>query len=44
VSWFVPPNIFGVAWIEEDQVADYAARRGLELDKARQYLRPNLNE
>jgi 5-methyltetrahydrofolate--homocysteine methyltransferase len=35
---------FGVARIGEDQVADYAARRGLELDKARQYLRPNLNE
>jgi hypothetical protein len=25
-------------------VADYAARRGIELDLARQYLRPNLNE
>jgi 5-methyltetrahydrofolate--homocysteine methyltransferase len=35
---------FGVARIGEDQVADYAARRALELDRARQYLRPNLNE
>jgi 5-methyltetrahydrofolate--homocysteine methyltransferase len=35
---------FGVARIGEDQVMDYATRRGLELDKARQYLRPNLNE
>ena len=35
---------FGVARIGEDQVADYAKRRGLDLDKARQYLRPNLNE
>ncbi len=35
---------FGVARIGEDQVADYAQRRGLELDRARQYLRPNLNE
>ncbi|MCC5611704.1 methionine synthase [Nostoc sp. CHAB 5834] len=35
---------FGVARIGEDQVADYAARRGLDLDRARQYLRPNLNE
>jgi 5-methyltetrahydrofolate--homocysteine methyltransferase len=35
---------FGVARIGDDQVADYAARRGLELDRARQYLRPNLNE
>jgi 5-methyltetrahydrofolate--homocysteine methyltransferase len=35
---------FGVARIGEDQVADYAARRALDLDRARQYLRPNLNE
>ncbi|MFD1766045.1 methionine synthase [Sphingorhabdus buctiana] len=35
---------FGVARIGEDQVEDYAARRGLDLDRARQYLRPNLNE
>ena len=35
---------FGVARIGDDQVADYAARRGLALDRARQYLRPNLNE
>ena len=35
---------FGVARIGEDQVSDYAARRGLDLDRARQYLRPNLNE
>ncbi|MEY3634264.1 MAG: methionine synthase [Pseudomonadota bacterium] len=35
---------FGVARIGDDQVSDYAARRGLALDRARQYLRPNLNE
>jgi 5-methyltetrahydrofolate--homocysteine methyltransferase len=35
---------FGVARIGEDQVAEYAARRELDLDRARQYLRPNLNE
>ena len=35
---------FGVARIGEDQVSDYAARRGLNLERARQYLRPNLNE
>ncbi len=35
---------FGVARIGDDQVADYATRRGLDLDRARQYLRPNLNE
>jgi 5-methyltetrahydrofolate--homocysteine methyltransferase len=35
---------FGVARIGDDQVSDYASRRGLDLDRARQYLRPNLNE
>ena len=35
---------FGVARIGDDQVSNYAARRGLDLDRARQYLRPNLNE
>jgi 5-methyltetrahydrofolate--homocysteine methyltransferase len=35
---------FGVARIGDDQVTDYAARLGLDLDRARQYLRPNLNE
>jgi len=35
---------FGVARIGKDQVADYAQRRGLDMDRARQYLRPNLNE
>jgi 5-methyltetrahydrofolate--homocysteine methyltransferase len=35
---------FGVARIGEDQVAEYATRRGIELDRAKQYLRPNLND
>jgi 5-methyltetrahydrofolate--homocysteine methyltransferase len=35
---------FGVARIGEDQVAEYAARRGLDMDRAKQYLRPNLND
>ncbi len=35
---------FGVARIGEDQVEEYAARRGTTLDQARQWLRPNLNE
>lgn len=35
---------FGVARIDEDQVADYAKRRSLSIDKAKQYLRPNLND
>ena len=34
---------FGVARIGEDQVADYAARRGVELDQAKRWLRPNLD-
>lgn len=37
-------DYFGVARIGEDQVAEYAKRRGVPLDKARQWLRPNLNE
>jgi 5-methyltetrahydrofolate--homocysteine methyltransferase len=35
---------FGVARIGEDQVAEYAQRRNLDLDRAKQYLRPNLND
>ena len=35
---------FGVARIGEDQVADYAARRNIDVDRAKQYLRPNLND
>ena len=34
---------FGVARIGEDQVADYAARRGVDLETARRWLRPNLD-
>ena len=37
-------DYFGVARIGEDQVDDYANRRGVSLDQARQWLRPNLNE
>ncbi len=35
---------FGVARIDEEQVEDYAKRRDLTIDKAKQYLRPNLND
>ena len=35
---------FGVARIGEDQVEEYAVRRGVSIDQARQWLRPNLNE
>ncbi|UYY60170.1 methionine synthase [Sphingomonas sp. S2-65] len=34
---------FGVARVGQDQVADYAARRGIPLDLAARYLRPNLD-
>ena len=34
---------FGVARIGEDQVADYAARRGMPIDETRRWLRPNLD-
>jgi 5-methyltetrahydrofolate--homocysteine methyltransferase len=34
---------FGVARIGEDQVEDYAARRGAPLDETRRWLRPNLD-
>jgi len=34
---------FGVARVGEDQLEDYAARRGVSLDQARQWLRPNLD-
>ena len=34
---------FGVARIGPDQVADYAARRGIDVATAERYLRPNLD-
>jgi 5-methyltetrahydrofolate--homocysteine methyltransferase len=34
---------FGVARIGEDQLADYAPRRGVSLDQATRWLRPNLD-
>ncbi|QMW24345.1 methionine synthase [Sandaracinobacteroides saxicola] len=34
---------FGVARVGEDQLLDYAPRRGVELDQARAWLRPNLD-
>jgi 5-methyltetrahydrofolate--homocysteine methyltransferase len=34
---------FGVARIGEDQVTEYAGRRGVDLDTATRWLRPNLN-
>lgn len=34
---------FGVARIGEDQVADYAARRGVDVAQAARWLRPNLD-
>ncbi|MEO9601524.1 methionine synthase [Parasphingorhabdus sp.] len=37
-------DYFGVARISEDQVEEYAIRRDVPIDRARQWLRPNLNE
>ena len=34
---------FGVARIGEDQLTEYAGRRGVDLDCARRWLRPNLD-
>ena len=34
---------FGVARIGEDQLVEYAARRGVDLDTAKRWLRPNLD-
>ncbi len=36
-------SYFGVARIGEDQLADYAERRGVPLDETRRWLRPNLD-
>jgi 5-methyltetrahydrofolate--homocysteine methyltransferase len=36
-------HYFGVARVGEDQLADYAVRRGVSLDQARQWLRPNMD-
>ena len=34
---------FGVGKIDRDQVADYAARKGVEIEQAENWLRPNLD-
>jgi 5-methyltetrahydrofolate--homocysteine methyltransferase len=36
-------DYFGVARIGEDQVADYAVRRGVDLEQAKRWLRPNID-
>ena len=36
-------SYFGVARIGPDQAADYAARRGVSLEQAERWLRPNLD-
>ena len=43
--YFAHPDAayFGVARIGEDQLGDYAGRRGVELDQAKRWLRPNLD-
>ncbi len=34
---------FGVSKVERDQVADYAARKGMEMEEAERWLAPILN-
>jgi 5-methyltetrahydrofolate--homocysteine methyltransferase len=34
---------FGVARVGQDQLTDYAARRGADMDTATRWLRPNLD-
>jgi hypothetical protein len=36
-------HYFGVARVGEDQLVEYAVRRGVDLEQARQWLRPNLD-
>ena len=36
-------DYFGVARIGRDQLEDYAARRGITVEQAAQWLRPNLD-
>ncbi|AMU93901.1 methionine synthase [Sphingopyxis terrae subsp. terrae NBRC 15098] len=36
-------SYFGVARVGEDQLADYAVRRGVNIETARRWLRPNLD-
>ncbi len=42
--YFAHPDAhyFGVGKLDRDQVADYAARRGVDMAQAEQWLRPNL--
>ncbi len=43
--YFATPeaHYFGVARVGADQVADYAARRGITVEQAEEWLRPNLD-
>jgi 5-methyltetrahydrofolate--homocysteine methyltransferase len=36
-------DYFGVARIGRDQLEDYAARRGIDVEQAERWLRPNLD-
>jgi len=43
--YFAHPDsaYFGVATIGRDQLEDYARRRGVDVDTAERWLRPNLD-
>jgi 5-methyltetrahydrofolate--homocysteine methyltransferase len=40
--WHPESHYFGVGRIGRDQLADYAARKGVDLEEAERWLRPNL--
>ena len=41
--WHPAAQYFGVGKIEQDQVEDYARRKGISQADAERWLRPNLN-
>jgi 5-methyltetrahydrofolate--homocysteine methyltransferase len=42
--WHPDSHYFGVGRIERDQLEDYAARKGIPVDDAERWLRPNLRD
>ena len=42
--WHPDGHYFGVGRIGRDQLEDYAARKGIPVDEAERWLRPNLRD
>jgi 5-methyltetrahydrofolate--homocysteine methyltransferase len=42
--WHPDSHYFGIGRIERDQLEDYAARKGIPVDEAERWLRPNLRD